>query len=134
MNHYQTKVLILMSILISAAAWAGPFVSEGPGSIGDILECSGQRSSFVIRHTAAVTIEQGLYQANRRSPKNAVSMECALTQNMWNCQELNEVGGENLLYARAYENSQGIITAQIFQKNIAGQEVFIDSLLCKKSE
>lgn len=112
----------------------GPFVSEGPGPVGDILKCTGKKSSFVIRHTAAVTIIQGLYQPNKRSAKGAVSMVCTLADGMWNCHELSDLGGEQLLYARAYENSQGIFTAQIYSENLGGLEVPEDSLFCQPGE
>lgn len=131
MKRALTKLYTLASLLIATSAWAGPFVSEGPGPVGDLLTCKGQKSGFVIRHTAAVNIQQGLYQPNRRSGKDAVSMECDLNQAMWSCQELSQLGGENLLYARAYENTQGVVTAQLFQKNMAGLEVLVDTLLCK---
>ena len=116
--------------LVSTLAWAGPFVSEGTGPGGEIVACkgSGRASAFIIRRTAAITFIQGLYVSENQE---SVSMGCKRGTDGWACQQLGVPGGENVLYAKAYRNSQGIVTAQIFRHNIAGQPVLEDSLLCQ---
>jgi hypothetical protein len=62
---------------------SGSGVNNGPGPVGDILKCEGKSETgeafhFVIRHTAAVNVIQGLLQIGKNTidAANAISTQC----------------------------------------------------------
>ncbi len=124
---------LLLFTVFSLHAVAGPHVSEGPGPLGEILNCQSRasRSTFAIRRTAAITFIQGLYLQDNADP---VNMGCKKNDSEWSCSEIGQSGGENKLFVKAYRNSQGIATAQVFRQNQIGESVLVDSLFCRSGE
>src|SRR5690348_14461700 len=119
------KFLVLAAVsLISGSAFAGPSVSGGIGEGKNLLRCEGGKGQALeVRSTPMPGYIQGVYIVG----KSGVSMTCVpgkgkpsfQGQTLWNCDELRP--GEGQLSATIYRNSQGIVLAQIFQKDMTNQ-------------
>ena len=125
----KVSLVLLLSALVSNVSVAGPYVSEGPGPVGEIISCvnPANRSIFEIRHTAIVTFKQGFYAQGDYD----VSMGCKQSYEGWDCSEISRNGNVHLLQAKVATNNQGILIADLFRYNIAGMPVQEDSLVCK---
>jgi len=120
---------------------SGSNVNNGPGPVGDILICdslSDDSIKFTIRHTAAFTLKQGLFQHG----ENFVTMQCDQVEGsqqsgadhpspLWKCTELRQGGG---LY-RVNVYRQGLSALKL--ADITIDQIFplppkkIASLVCK---
>jgi hypothetical protein len=129
-----------------SAVKSGSSVNNGPGPVGDILVCQGlgdeANLKFTIRHTAAVTLKQGLLQQG----EEATSMKCDEVSDegttarpdqpaeLWNCSELRS--GDGLFHVSVH--TQGL--SNILLADLTQDQMFplaaakIATLVCRDAD
>ena len=127
MTGKKLSTLVQVSLLATLAGCGGPTtsslktgssVNNGPGPVGDILRCeslegSGVNFKFTIRHTAAITIKQGLLQDGDNftslvcTESNVVEKDTHMSDQpaaLWECNEPRE--GDTLYHVAVH--TQGL--------------------------
>lgn len=99
----KTFIIAGLISIFSINGFTQDRVGHGPGPVGDIVTCEG-KFDFVVTHTAAVTLIQGLLKVD---DDNYISMICKRPTFQdrpasagsidWNCTELRDGGGKWLV-------------------------------------